>query len=64
MAGIVWRVIIAVIAVLFAFAIIPLVADIFGLALAGNVWKLLKLCIAALAVFYILRGPSPSWSRP
>lgn len=64
MAGIVWRVVIAVIAVLFAFAIVPLVADIFGLSLAGSVWKLLKLCIAAIAVFYILRGGTPLFARP
>lgn len=64
MAGILWRVLIAVICVALALALIPPVAAEIGLSLSGNLLKIIKICIAGLAVLYILRGATPSWSRP
>ena len=66
MAGLIWRIIIAIICVLFAYAAIPLVLSILELSVAGNVLALIKLCVAALAVIYILFGKwpagGPAWS--
>lgn len=56
MPGILWRVIIAVIACVLAFTLIPPVCRIVGFQMSGDVYLVLKVCIGALAVFYILRG--------
>lgn len=56
MPGILWRVIVAVLAVLLALALIPPVARLIGFALSGDVLLVLRLCIAGLAAFYIIRG--------
>lgn len=54
--GILARVIIAVLAVVVAVLLIPPVARIVGFPLSGDVMLVLRVCIAALAVFYILKG--------
>lgn len=64
MSGILWRILIAVIAVVLAVQLIPLVLTEIGFDISANLMKIVKLCIAGIAVFYILRGPNPSWSRP
>lgn len=56
MPSILWRVLIAVLACMFTYLLIPPVARIIRLPLGGDVLLVLKVCIAALAVFYILRG--------
>ncbi len=61
MSGILWRVLIAVIAVVLTFALIPPVARIIGLTLSEDIWTVIRICVAGLAVFYILRGPVPPW---
>jgi hypothetical protein len=62
MAGILWRVLIAVIAVVLTFALIPPVAHVLGFAIDGDVYTIIRICVAGLAIFYIIRGPAPPWS--
>jgi hypothetical protein len=60
MPGILWRVLIAVLAVLITFALIPPVARVIGLTLNADVLLIIKICVAGLAAFYILKGRSPA----
>lgn len=60
--SIIWRVVVAVLAVVFAIALIPPVARIVGLPISGDLWLVLRLCIAAIAAFYIIAGFP--WRRP
>lgn len=60
MTGMIWRIVIAVICVLFAYAAIPLFLGIIELSMGAQVWALLKLCIAVLAVLYVLFGSWPA----
>ena len=55
-----YRIIIAVLSVVFIFALLPPVLRVLGLDLGGDVLMILKLCIGAIALFYILKGP-PVW---
>jgi len=64
MSGILWRVLIAVVCCLVAYALIPPVARVIGFPLTGDVMQIVKIVIAALAVFYILRGPTLPWVKP
>lgn len=57
MSALFWRVLIAVLAVVFVYAILPPVLRILGVPLEGDVLLVVKLCIAAIALFYILKGP-------
>jgi len=59
MRAILWRLLFAVIAVLILLAAIPLFLDIIGFPLSGNVWALLRIIIAGLAVLYVIAGPEP-----
>lgn len=61
MAGILWRVLIAVVAVVLTFALIPPMSRVLGFAVQGDVFTIVKICVAGLAVLYILRGPTPTW---
>ena len=60
MPGILWRVLIAVIAVVLMYALLPPVSRLIGFALSGDLMMVIKVCVAGLAVFYILRG-GPPW---
>jgi hypothetical protein len=51
------RIIVAILACLLAFALMPLVLEVIGFPVAGNVVAILKLCIAGIALFYIIKGP-------
>ncbi len=64
MASILWRVLIAVIAVLLVYALIPPVSRILGFDVSGDLFLVIKVVVAGLAVFYILRGAPPTFSRP
>lgn len=59
MRALLWRTIYAVIAVVLLFTLIPLVFTAVGLPLDASVWAILRICIAGIAVFYILGGPNP-----
>jgi hypothetical protein len=50
------RVIIAVVCVILAFALIPPVSRLIGFPIEADSMTVIKVCIAGLAVFYILRG--------
>ena len=58
------RVLIAVVCCILAYALIPPVARIIGFDLTGDVMTVVRICVAGLAVLYILRGPTPSWLAP
>ena len=57
MTALLWRVLIAVVAVVIVLALIPPGARIIGFPIEGDLWLVGRLCIAGLAVFYILNGP-------
>ena len=61
MTGIFWRILIAVVAVVLTFALIPPLSRILGFSVTGDVMLVVRICVAGLAVFYILRGP---WAWP
>ncbi len=63
MRGILWRLIIAVICCVLAFQLIPAVADVIGFTISGSLFKIIQICIAGLAVFYIIGGPPFPWQR-
>ena len=57
MSALLWRVILAVLAVLILFALLPPVFRVIGLSLSGDVWLILRICIGGMAAFYIAKGP-------
>ncbi len=58
MKALLWRTIYAVIAVVLLFALIPAVMSLLGFPL-GAAWPIIRICIAGIAIFYILSGPQP-----
>ncbi len=59
MSALLWRVIIAVLCVALVLALIPPVFALIGFAIDANLLLVLRICIAGIALFYILKGPSP-----
>lgn len=57
MPALLWRIVIAVIAVVLLFALLPPVLRIFALDLSGDVLTVLKICIGGIALFYVIKGP-------
>jgi uncharacterized membrane protein YvlD (DUF360 family) len=57
MSAMLWRILIAVIVVVIIGALIAPVSRILGFPVDGDVLLVLRICIAGLAVLYILRGP-------
>ena len=62
MSSMIWRVILAVIAFVVVWALLPLVARFLGFPLEGDLLQILKICIAALCVIYIVWGKGPTWT--
>lgn len=62
MAGYLWRTLIAVIACLLLFALMPPVFRLIGFEANGDALTIIKVCVGGLALCYILFGPKPSWS--
>jgi hypothetical protein len=56
LSALLWRVIIAVISVVLILAILPPFFHIVGFAPSSDVLTVLKVCIAGLAVLYVLKG--------
>jgi len=54
-----WRVIIAAICVVMFWLIFPLFLEVIGFAMTGSLIALMKLCIACIAIIYVLFGPAP-----
>ena len=61
MAGMLWRVLIAVIAVVLVFAPIPPVSRLLGFGVDGDLMTVIKIVVGGIAVFFILRGSEPAW---
>jgi hypothetical protein len=53
-----WRIIIAVVVVVALSAILVPLSNVLGFPLSGDITVILRVCIAAIAVLYILRGPA------
>ena len=62
MAVYLWRLLLAAIIVVIAFAVIPLFCEVVGFTMSGALWKLIRVCIGGLAVLYVFRG-GPPWSN-
>lgn len=59
MTALLWRVLIAVICVVLAWALIPPVFRVIGFELNSDILLILRICIGGLAILYILRGKAP-----
>jgi len=60
MKALLWRTILAVIAVVILFMLIPALLALFGIPMAGPLWTVLRICIGGIAIFYVLTGTSPN----
>jgi len=56
MTGILWRVLFAIVAVVVVMALVPPIFRIIGLPLSADLWLIVRVCVAGLALLYILRG--------
>jgi hypothetical protein len=56
MSGLFWRILIAVVGVLLVYAVIGPLFRVIGLPLDSDVLTIVKICVAGIALFYILRG--------
>ena len=52
------RILIAVIAVILIYAIIPPFLRIIGFPASADLMLIIKIVVAAIAVFYVVRGPN------
>lgn len=52
-----WRVLIAAIAVCFIWLILPPFFEVLKVHQEPAMLTILRLCVAAIAIFYVLRGP-------
>ncbi len=61
MSALLWRILIAVLGVTLIWALIPPVSRVLGLPVSGDVLTIVRICVAGIALFYVLRGaPFPS----
>lgn len=56
MEGMIWRILWAVIAAVLVWALLPPLTRIFHITLSADVLQVITICVAALAVFFVLRG--------
>jgi hypothetical protein len=57
MASMLWRILLAVVGCVLIFALIPPVFRLIGLDLSADLVTVLRICIAGIALFYVLKGP-------
>ncbi len=57
MSGMLWRIVLAVIAVILFYAILPPLLRIIGFPVSSDLMLILRVAIAGLALFYVLKGP-------
>ncbi len=57
MPALLWRILLAVLAVVLLLALLPPVSRLIGFPLDGDLLTVVKICIAGIAVFYIFKGP-------
>jgi hypothetical protein len=53
----IWRIVIAALAFVFLVTVVPLFLQVIGLTVGGPLLQLLKLCLAAGCVAYVIWGP-------
>jgi hypothetical protein len=56
MSDLLWRVILAVICVVLILALLPPFFNIVGFAVSSDLMTILRICIAGIAVLYVLKG--------
>ncbi len=54
-----WRVVYAAVCVVMFVLIAPLFLSVVGFPIQGNLWNLIRLCVACIAVLYVFFGPPP-----
>lgn len=59
MRAFIWRVVYAAVFVVMFLLIVPLFLEVIGFPATGSLWALIRICIACLAVAYVLFGPPP-----
>jgi hypothetical protein len=59
MSGILWRLILASIAVVLCYALVPPFVALLGFSMDANLWTILRVCVAGLAIYYVLKGRIP-----
>ena len=59
MSALLWRILIAVLGVTLIWALIPPVSRVLGLPVSGDVLTIVRICVAGIAAFYIIRGGPP-----
>jgi hypothetical protein len=52
-----WRIIVAVIVVLALNAILVPLSNVLGFPISGDVLTILRVCVAAIALLYVVKGP-------
>jgi hypothetical protein len=57
MSALLWRIVIAVVTVLIVLAVLPPFLRIVGFPADADVMLIVRLCVAGLAVLYVLKGP-------
>ena len=62
MSALLMRILIAVVAVLLVFTLLPPVFRVVGFSASTDVMLIFRVCIGGLALLYILAGSSPRWS--
>lgn len=56
MSALLWRALLAVIAVVLLFALLPLLLRIFALSIGGDVLSVIRICIGGIALLWVLTG--------
>ena len=59
MKAMLWRVIYAVVCVVVFWMVFPLFLDVVGFRPEGSLLQLMRVCVACIAVLYVLFGPQP-----
>jgi hypothetical protein len=57
MASMLWRVLLAGICVTLVFLLIPPFVHLVGFTLSGDMWTIVRVCVAGLAVLYVIAVP-------
>lgn len=58
MSALLWRILIAVICVVLILAVLPPFFRIIGFDVSGDVMTIIRICVAGLAVLYVITGKS------
>lgn len=59
MRAFIWRIVYAAVAVVVFFLIFPPFMAVVGFAPGGELWSLIRIAVACLAVLYVLFAPPP-----